>query len=437
MVGTPGSEGPPMALDAIDHALAQVTGDRDRISINLVDLDNNQGHQFLKGASLSGRTELRWAEAYVHTTELWQVFDAYRRVVEYATAMRAQITRPSHEDLTELTRLLTGESVELPREQSRFSQRTLLGPADAAERMTLDKAVARMTAAYDSAVEMISGADSAWAVLLPKLQTVDEAWAAADSLFASLQIPHEGHDRLSEEVARIRDAVRSDPLSFRTESDPGGDDPDPARIAEFDRLAADIENLSTELTEAAELKADFGSRLARLTDSVTAAEDAVRSAADTRAQVVAKISSPAADPIDDRAAGLRTRLDAIDDLRANGRWGDLTVRMADLQSAADTAAATAHAAEQSVLGLLGRRSELRGRLDAYKIKAVRLGCAEEPEVIRLHSEARTLLWSAPCDLREATRILAQYQRAIQMPPGNVSDPGSSGNGYGDGPGGRP
>ncbi|WP_211301353.1 hypothetical protein [Murinocardiopsis flavida] len=426
-----------MALDAIDHALARVTGDRERISINLVDLDNNQGHQFLKGAALSGRTEQRWAAAAVHTTELWQVFDAYRRVVEQATAMRAQISRPSHDDLAELTRLLTGESVELPREQSRFSQRTLLDPTDATERLTLDKAVARMTTAYDSAVEMISAADSAWTVLLPRLQAVEEAWARAETRYGEVGVEHTGRDRLAGEIAALRDSVRSDPLSFLTESGPQRGVPDPARLAEFDRRTAEAEELAAELTEAAALKADFEPRFALLTGSVDAAEAAARSAVDTRAQVVAKISAPAADPIGDHSAGLRARLDALGGLRAEGRWGDLAAAMADLQAAADTAAAAAHAAEQSVLGLLGRRSELRGRLDAYKIKAVRLGCAEDPEVIRLHSEARDLLWSAPCDLRAATKVLAQYQQAIQKPGGSHSGPVNSGNGHGDGPGGRP
>ena len=63
-------------------------------------------------------------------------------------------------------------------------------------------------------------------------------------------------------------------------------------------------------------------------------------------------------------------------------------------------------------GLLDRREELRGRLDAYKAKAGRLGLAEDTALTELHQRAYDLLWTSPCDLRGATVTLADYQRAI-------------------------
>jgi hypothetical protein len=58
-----------------------------------------------------------------------------------------------------------------------------------------------------------------------------------------------------------------------------------------------------------------------------------------------------------------------------------------------------------------RRIELRGRLSAYRAKAGRLGHSEDPELTALYEQARDLLWTAPCDLRQATATLAEYQRA--------------------------
>ncbi|WNV86522.1 hypothetical protein [Umezawaea sp. Da 62-37] len=63
-------------------------------------------------------------------------------------------------------------------------------------------------------------------------------------------------------------------------------------------------------------------------------------------------------------------------------------------------------------GLLDRRAELRGRLEAYRAKATRLGHAEDPALSALHRDAHDVLFTAPCDLPEATRAVGRYQRAV-------------------------
>src|SRR5207244_1881538 len=58
-------------------------------------------------------------------------------------------------------------------------------------------------------------------------------------------------------------------------------------------------------------------------------------------------------------------------------------------------------AQRAAAALLGRRDELRGLVDAYQIKAARLGAAEDSELSKLYDEAHELLWTAPCDLAAA------------------------------------
>jgi hypothetical protein len=62
--------------------------------------------------------------------------------------------------------------------------------------------------------------------------------------------------------------------------------------------------------------------------------------------------------------------------------------------------------------LLGRRRELRGRLDAYRVKAAQLRLTEDAEISARYQEAHDLLWTVPCDLRAATMALNRYQQAI-------------------------
>jgi hypothetical protein len=58
-------------------------------------------------------------------------------------------------------------------------------------------------------------------------------------------------------------------------------------------------------------------------------------------------------------------------------------------------------AERAATGLLGRRDELHGLLDAYQAKAARLGAAEDMDLTARYQQARDLLWIAPCDLTAA------------------------------------
>ena len=65
---------------------------------------------------------------------------------------------------------------------------------------------------------------------------------------------------------------------------------------------------------------------------------------------------------------------------------------------------------ESADGLLARRDELRGRLDAYRAKAAAKGLAENDELTSRYEQARALLFAAPCDLRGSTRAVFAYQQ---------------------------
>ena len=80
--------------------------------------------------------------------------------------------------------------------------------------------------------------------------------------------------------------------------------------------------------------------------------------------------------------------------------------MAAARDAADSAGGSA-------TSLVDRRNELRGRLQAYTAKAARYGLAEADELTGAQRRARELLWTAPCDLRAATRAVAAYLHAFE------------------------
>lgn len=394
-----------MTRDGVDHALTKLRDERDRIGSALLDLENHQGYQLLKGTTLTGMTRERWESVQEQVTALWELFDAFRRQLDQAEEIRAQQTRPNTERLTRLTWLLAGESVELTGKQIPLEKRSLLGPS--AERLTLNDVVTRMTRIYEKATEAVAAVDTVWSVLLSRLEAVEDAHREAARLAAVLELNDLELDRTGRRLAEVRTTVVSDPLTLTS----GG----AADTARLDELARELGPIRTRLEDAVRLRSEHGERLRSLgaaIDAVREAEDAARS---TRDVVLVKIASPALPDLPDLAPVLADRLAALNALRDKGRWTELAGAAAELERSVEAALDQARTVQQTIAGLLERRDELRGRLEAYRAKAGRLGRSEDLELGRLYEQAKVLLWTAPCDLRQATVALAGYQKAITSP----------------------
>ncbi|GAA1018775.1 hypothetical protein Aple_026150 [Acrocarpospora pleiomorpha] len=381
-----------MRIEEVDFALRRRAEERDRISGDLLDLDSHPGYQLLNGARLTGETRRRWDEAQARAVTLWWLFDAYRGALDRAQELRAA----GKPDLAALTGLLTGPSVELKPENVPVEKRSLLRAAG--EWITLDTVVARMDAAYRDVAETVAAADDAWSALLPRLDEADAARSSAQDLLRDLDGGDPDLDRIGAGIDRIRAAVNADPLGSA------------ASVGELDGLLADLTARRGLLEQAARIRTEYGDRVRHLGDRVAQVAEAEHEARSIRDTVLAKIASPALPALPAQAAVLLDRLGALDTTR--DRWLELAERLTELERAVDDALELARTATESMAGLIGRRDELRGRLQAYHAKVVRLGHAEDAALGALYGEARALLWTAPCDLRQATVAIAAYQRAI-------------------------
>jgi hypothetical protein len=391
-----------LSRDEIDHALERIKGERERITTVLLELEAQQGYQLLKGARLTGATKRCQDELNDRMTRLWKLFDAHGRVFGEAQELRARHSRPGQAQLAELTRLLTGTSVELVSEEIPLEERTLLGPTG--EWLSLDAVVARMTPLYEEAAGTIASVDGVWSALLTRLGDVENSAQTVEALLGSLGIQDAEFDRVGRRLAEVREAARADPLSLATDGRP-----DMSRI---DEVGKDLTALGSRLEDAVRIRDEHDDRVRGIEATIGLVRAAEEEAIQARDIVLAKITSPALPDLPHLATALGDRLGALDELRGQGRWIDLAARAAELERAAATALDQARATTGLITGLLARRDELRGRLDAYKAKAGRLGHAEDTGLTELYQRAHDLLWTSPCDLRRATVALADYQRAI-------------------------
>ncbi|WP_026404921.1 hypothetical protein [Actinomadura rifamycini] len=395
----------PMSREGVDHALRGLEAERDRISASLVELEGHEGLRLLKGARLTGETFRRWEAARARLELLWRLFEAYRGVLDEASGLRDRSSRPDVATLAELSGLLSGASVPLPGGEVPLADRTLLGPRERS--VPLDEAVALMSEAFEFVAREVAAADAAWSALLLPLEEAEAQWRDAAKLAHALDgTRHPELDRLGRELTALGRVVRTDPLSLVRDGR--------ADTSRLDRLCGTLRALGDELAGVTRMRDGYAGVAARLAESVEEVAGVEAEAAEAYATVRVKIgSSTVPEPARGLAAGLRDRLAALERLREAGRWVELAGRVAELERTAEDALERARSDLRLSTGLLDRRAELRGRLDAYRAKAARLGLAEDERLSALYEEARDVLWTAPCDLRRATALLAEYQRTVR------------------------
>ena len=405
---------PTLTQDDADRELNRLTTEGNRIADALVTLENHPGYRFLQGAALSGRTVTLWDEARSDVALLYQRFDSYRGILAKAQEIRTRRNRLSTTDLAELTTLLRGSAVELGTEEIPLGKRNLTGPATITHRMTLAELVAGMDTSFQRVTDIAVATDEVWSAMVRVLDPLDERMDDARELVASLGLG-EIRDPLFVEVddigtalADLRSRAFGDPLALYR-GEPGSGRPD---LTDAEALQRRLTAVRDRLAALAAVRAQYDDKVAR---AATAIDGVATAEADAKAAyelVLEKIASPAIAPVPDGTPPLRARLAGLASLVAAHEWGFVVDELAAL--AKDTEQARARAAEvrDTATALLDRRSELRGRLDAYKVKAARLRLAEDAELSAHYQEAYGLLWTVPCDLRAATRALNRYQQAI-------------------------
>jgi chromosome segregation ATPase len=383
-----------MSREGAEYALRARADERDRISGDLLDLESHTTYQLLKGASLRGATERRWAAAHESLATLWSLNDAYRAVLRDAEQIRASRAKLGTEQLAELTGLLDGASVVLRAAAKPVEQRSLLPQSD--ERLTLDQTVTRMDAAFRDVTSTLNDIDAVWNAVLPRLDDADSDLRRIRDLERELGEDAGLADRETE-LRRIRVSMLEDPLGTAVGQD-------------LDRLVRLLSASRAELDLAITVKNEYARRredLVATLDQVRGAESEARLA---HGAVVVKIALPPQAQPRGRAEALAGELDGLD--ASADTWVIRAKRLAALEGDARKAADQAQATAKALYGLVGRRDELRGRLGACQVMAVRKGMAEDPAVSELFERARALLWSAPCDLTKAAAAVDTYQRAI-------------------------
>ncbi len=380
------------------------SAERDTIQANLLELDGSFGKRLLAGAPLTGSSRDAWDHASASLANLWDTFTAYSAVIDRAAELVAAPGRVPVQRLEEAATLLTSPSVRLTRAAAPLGQRELTSGGEV--RLTLQATVREMRSAFTQVATVLTAAETVWNEISDGIRQLTTEIETAKRELADL-----GDDALASSVAQaeadlteLRDLLNTDPLSLWS-----GNRADRSRL---DRLSQQASAATAQVARLARVRNDADQQLAEVASAVAAARQAHSDATVARERAASRIILVADYRLLPDVAILERRVGELRALRASGRWTRLAAELDQIGQQAAVVTKQCRDAEHGATGLVGRRDELRGLLDAYRAKAGGTGGAENAELDQRFAQARELLWTAPCDLAAASAAVKNYQQAV-------------------------
>jgi hypothetical protein len=367
--------------DEIDHEIASRTKEVAAMSATLVELDSHPGLEHVRRYPPTGVTAQRWAVIEKSLAQLWADLGLMTSILESARTVRERRWRLDDDDRAELTRLLCERPLEVSRQRIPLAQRSISGPGERVEYVGLADTADRMRAAYSAVVEFLDAVDQINSLIAERLAPSQDRLDAAGEAGPN-------------EIAELLAVSATDPLSLTT--------PDvEERIV---AIADSIERRSAELAELAALQANWPEALANTASQLDALRVATQHAAQIRARAQQVVVAGPLPVHSDAEPGLRAELRSFTTPNP--------AALVALRRRIEAALRVVREDEQLAQGLLDRRSELKGRLTAYQAKAARLGLGEDRDLLASGRIAAGYLSRQPCDLRDVTRAIADYQQMI-------------------------
>ncbi|MGN6868405.1 MAG: hypothetical protein ACTHMY_08385 [Solirubrobacteraceae bacterium] len=382
-----------MKLDDLDRELARLRDASERVAANLVELEIDSSRQLLEASTLSGESAKQWSAASAALTDLWQWREQLEGVLERAHELR----RGRRAD--ELHGLLTGPSIELTRSEVPLAERDLLGSPERAVRCTPDELLARMSRAFDQVKTVVARFGEAWETLTPRVTDARTGLDRARTLAAT--VGESGRPDLeagARHALAIGERLSTDPVSVSA--------------GEVDRLIESLQAIERDLEATAAFRRDLDFRLADARNRLTRLAAVREECRVAHQELLVKIAAPSAPAPPADAKDLAGELDQIASLAGSGAWREAARRLDALTERLAKDLDDCESALRANRAPLDARNQLRALLEAYQVKAGRLGAIEDPAVERIFAQAHDALYTAPTDLAAAAQLVRRYQERL-------------------------
>lgn len=370
----------------------------DQWSTNLLELDEHATYRLLAAGDMSGVTGDRANEPIASAPLLWTWLRMLRHQMKKVDDLIEQDSRFSPKGV-EITELLTESNIMIEIADAKSGN-----IAGGLLEVSCDGLIAHFNKLYSTVRKVVADVDAVWRDLMPRIEaatfTIERAKATSQRLAVDLPAIRLANQRLE----AVRVTVLDDPLSLSNKVGPDLD----RLVASAANAASSIErahgSLDKDLSNTGEVLADL--RVLRARAAAAYSEAKAKIAPTTRLLAVPGTS------IIDGPGGLAHRarqFEAFAETQTD--WREARNVVDDWNSAAARLRQQLDKALTINSEPIERRTDLRGLLSAYRVKATMI--SDLPgEVTALGQQAQDELFTSPTDLERARELVEQFAAAL-------------------------
>jgi hypothetical protein len=258
-----------------------------------------------------------------------------------------------------------------------------------------------MSRAFDEVKTVLARIGGAWETLIPRLDAARRS--LADTTALAQELGESGRADLgsvTRTLAELSAAITADPLSVAP--------------LDVDRLSESLASIRSDLDATAALMRELDPRIAEARALLQQLRTAVLDGRAAHEEVTVKISRPEAPEPLELGDDLDGRLAEIAELARSGNWREARRALEQLTARVSALLADGRGILAANRAPIEARNQFRSLLEAYQVKAQRLGMVEDPRLAEIFSQAREALYNAPTDLALVGQLVRRYQEALSI-----------------------
>lgn len=394
-----------LSADAAEAKVKTLEGQIATCTRNMLELTDLSTYKLLGSPtfkSLEGTTRKQCEAVLPPFEELFSMLQMMSGQVTQAKDILANLPRIGRDaKLAEVTALL--EEVKLPPVTVPLEERGLLSAAEVAKSVTAERLLEAMTKAFDDARTLVFKIRSTWGPLNERVSKLRVELDGLKKEAADLGIPVSELAQAESSLNTVAGSVLSDPLAAANNFEANVSPVIEACRTRLAQLKALKQQVASQMSEA-------GQALAHLK---TTHEKSLQAVAERREKLVIEHEDQLTMPLDGKVIlQLESWLERLQATVAEGKYQAAAVGLSNWHAQTINRTSSAESAYQANEALVKERRDMRGLMEALKVKAVAEGLGEDPEVSKLFAETTQLLYARPTPMAKARALVKQYQDKV-------------------------
>jgi hypothetical protein len=183
-------------------------------------------------------------------------------------------------------------------------------------------------------------------------------------------------------------------------------------VSEVEALTRSLRAIREDLEGSIALKRGFEAKIHDAHELLEQVRATDREGQAAHEELLVKISVPGPPAAPKGRGDREAELAAIVALAQRGAWREARSGLDNWSTRTNASLDLARRTLDANRAPIEARNQFRALLDAYQVKAKRLGLVEEPQLAEIFTQAQQALYNAPTDLALAAQLVRSYQQAL-------------------------